>query len=449
MTLRLVLVSLVAALGLTIPGTSMIEGWVASSQNWMNARFADWDTRNPPAADYVIVSDYYDPAHLSSRSHTTIVPEVKLVPETVVTQKPLPSASPVTVSPEEQIAVRVSHSIPVRRVALTTNRVDFRPIDITSGWHRGIALELNRRHEGIRLAVSREVSPARVRPWFTPLAIAEPLRTLVDELNRQNEGIGLVPPRPSATKLAGGPRCEPIPVPDQLEVGIAYELNRRSEGIGFAPISIPESSTAESPVSRIDPQSSAPSFSMLERDPNLYFAGELLETSEPREARSSIATQPAPSSEKSADLVVTASRVSIPPSSAPAVFASVKVEEKSERLDDLDIEVAGELAPAQDGFGIPAQRVRSITPRIQMAGAKQPFEPLIAEGVSTLVDELNRQHDGLDLIATAHETPSPTVASSSRPGRSLSRAVELTRDAVYAWVNVLSGPALVTVSSSR
>ena len=67
MTLRLVLVSLVAALGLTIPGVPMIESWVASTQNWMNARFADWDTRNPQTADYVIVSDYYDAERLAPR----------------------------------------------------------------------------------------------------------------------------------------------------------------------------------------------------------------------------------------------------------------------------------------------------------------------------------------------------------------------------------------------
>jgi hypothetical protein len=47
MTLRLVLVSLVAAMGLTIPSRPVIESWVASTQNWMNARFADWDIRNP------------------------------------------------------------------------------------------------------------------------------------------------------------------------------------------------------------------------------------------------------------------------------------------------------------------------------------------------------------------------------------------------------------------
>ena len=69
MTLRLVLVSLVAALGLTIPGAPMIESWVASTQNWMNARFADWDTRNPQNADYVIVSDFYDMERLAAARH--------------------------------------------------------------------------------------------------------------------------------------------------------------------------------------------------------------------------------------------------------------------------------------------------------------------------------------------------------------------------------------------
>ena len=67
MTLRLVLVSLVAALGLTIPGGPMLESWVATTQNWMNARFADWDTRNPQEADYVIINDHYDGALAAAR----------------------------------------------------------------------------------------------------------------------------------------------------------------------------------------------------------------------------------------------------------------------------------------------------------------------------------------------------------------------------------------------
>src|SRR5271157_824717 len=67
MTLRLVLVSLVAAMGLTIPSAPVIESWVASTQNWMNARFADWDTRNPQTADYVIVRDFFQQAGIASR----------------------------------------------------------------------------------------------------------------------------------------------------------------------------------------------------------------------------------------------------------------------------------------------------------------------------------------------------------------------------------------------
>src|SRR5271166_6657144 len=67
MTLRLVLVSLVVATGLTVPSAPVIESWVASTQNWMNARFADWDTRSPQFADYVIVNDYYDVGRLAPR----------------------------------------------------------------------------------------------------------------------------------------------------------------------------------------------------------------------------------------------------------------------------------------------------------------------------------------------------------------------------------------------
>src|SRR6476469_3973315 len=60
MTLRLVLLSLVAALGLTIPGGPLVEHWISSTQSWMNAKFADWDTRNPQAGDYVIISDSHE-----------------------------------------------------------------------------------------------------------------------------------------------------------------------------------------------------------------------------------------------------------------------------------------------------------------------------------------------------------------------------------------------------
>ena len=92
MTLRLVLVSLVAALGLTIPGGPMIESWVATTQNWMNARFADWDTRNPQEADYVIINDHYDGALAAARQER---PRDDTSPETRVTEPATTGAKPV------------------------------------------------------------------------------------------------------------------------------------------------------------------------------------------------------------------------------------------------------------------------------------------------------------------------------------------------------------------
>src|SRR5271166_1121937 len=85
MTLRLVLVSLVAAMGLTIPGAPVIESWVASTQNWINARFADWDTRNPQTEDYVIVSSFYVVERLAPRPTQSLENEgIGVVPPKVV-----------------------------------------------------------------------------------------------------------------------------------------------------------------------------------------------------------------------------------------------------------------------------------------------------------------------------------------------------------------------------
>src|SRR5271166_5434919 len=95
MTLRLVLVSLVAAMGLTIPSAPVIESWVASTQNWMNARFADWDTRNPQTAEYVIVSDYYDVERLAPRPAISFLPAAGPEPS----ERPVPlNASSATFS---------------------------------------------------------------------------------------------------------------------------------------------------------------------------------------------------------------------------------------------------------------------------------------------------------------------------------------------------------------
>src|SRR4051812_44494995 len=131
MTLRLVLVSLVAALGLTIPGVPMIESWVASTQNWMNARFADWDTRNPETPDYVIVSDYYDaerlaPRHDRSSASTETTPPIAARGDRSIMEP----ARATSVLPEEaSLAVAVHHT-PVRPASFVRKLIPFKPIEV-------------------------------------------------------------------------------------------------------------------------------------------------------------------------------------------------------------------------------------------------------------------------------------------------------------------------------
>src|SRR5262245_46744904 len=51
MMLRLVMVSLVAALGLELPTRSDLDDWAQAGRCWCEARLADWDARMPSGPD--------------------------------------------------------------------------------------------------------------------------------------------------------------------------------------------------------------------------------------------------------------------------------------------------------------------------------------------------------------------------------------------------------------
>ena len=63
--------------------------------------------------------------------------------------------------------------------------------------------------------------------------------------------------------------------------------------------------------------------------------------------------------------------------------------------------------------------------------------------------ELNRRNEGLCIPALSLAKAQGPKISPPQASPDLSRAVRLTRDAVYAWVNVFTGPAVVTVSQSK
>ena len=171
MTLRLVLVSLVAALGLTIPGVPMIESWVASTQNWMNARFADWDTRNPETPDYVIVSDYYDAERLAPHQQRTL-PFLATTPREPPSRITPASSPPIRriSGPAETPATVSAHLTQVRPASFVRSLDLFKPIEVGDSLSLGFADELNRRSDGLHATTvtgtpgSQPRTPARNEP---------------------------------------------------------------------------------------------------------------------------------------------------------------------------------------------------------------------------------------------------------------------------------------------
>jgi hypothetical protein len=373
MTLRLVLLSLVAALGLTIPGGPLIEHWISSTQTWMNARFADWDTRNPQEGDYVIINDNHEMRFVSRRptpacrtSQLTVAADLTLRADKVIR----PAA------PAERLPARPSVMLPISfRGTFKT----FEPLSADGSNRPDFAMDLNRASEGIGVVPPVVVRPRLARPVFEPL--------IVDEI---------------------------------LNTGVAYELNRQNEGLGIKPDE-PRLVRSSPPRSETPP---LPSFALLEASENLYFAGRL-EPMSPAESVTVIAqVRPAPRSEECA----------VP-----------------ESMDELDLPDDG-LTIEHDGFAvawIPFGRVAPSPAPAPVHQAAGRFEPLEVEDnvESRYADELNRRSEGFDV-------PAPGIASARRsdvgfnppPARELNRAMKLTRDAVYAWVNVFTGPALVTAS---
>ena len=191
MTLRLVLVSLVAALGLTIPSAPVIESWVASTQNWMNARFADWDTRNPQIADYVIVSDYYDVERLAPRLAICSAPATAPEPS----DRPGPPMASSVASPASQPCFK-TRTAAVRPVSIVRQAKSFEPVWVGEKLNLGIANELSRKNEGIVAMPLQAVQKPAATVRFDPMpAVRKVYREVQLELAQWGKTLASVLPR--------------------------------------------------------------------------------------------------------------------------------------------------------------------------------------------------------------------------------------------------------------
>jgi hypothetical protein len=355
------LVSLVAALGLTVPSAPVIESWVASTQNWMNARFADWDTRSPQSGDYVIVSDFYDAMRFAPRPALNLQNGPIILTPPLVTQKPP-----------------------------ATTRFDPAPAvdDLTPQFQQMLV-----EWRGALLSLLAATLQQTTAPRFNePGNVSKKTRGFATE---------------KVIQLCQGIGINPVIVPPQ---GPAVAASRRA---------------AVTPTHSL---ASPSSFGPMEKGASLYFAGEL----RPWTTNTPIGGA---GDSKQAPATPVASRPSL-----------AELAEALESQHDLNLEMVGELQQLDDGFGTPPiailAPVRLTTPE---------FIPIEAEGDRKvgIAYELNSLNDGLSTPEEHAFRTTRNDLSAPQSSREISRAMRLTRDAVYAWVNVFTGPALVTVSRSN
>ncbi|QEH33479.1 hypothetical protein OJF2_19810 [Aquisphaera giovannonii] len=454
MTLRLVLVSLVVALGMTIPGAPMLESWVASTQNWMNARFADWDTRNPHDADYVIVSHRTDTGRFAPAQVTP--PAANTIVATATAPAPPEGAA-------HEASVRVARRPTAGRSAPVNEsfRVAIRPASLVrkAGAHHPAVVarvscwEYERDQNSTRPDLG--VKPPIVRRPEKPRAhldlVAAGVRCRDIALKAVSEKLAGLPVRqpvatpPPAPKKALDPLriCSAIlggsaRRPAAAAAAVAREIITASpaaapvEKVASGPATTPTPAPgtpgpiAAVPPIATKPKSSLPSFAGMEKGQSLYFAGHLATIA--GDASRAVESEPA----KVVAASVVADRAESP-----------KLEASQAPVDTAPkVVVAVAVMPATKTASLPSPGAKIGTEGAGRNELEPELDGLLADGG----DGFGSAADRSPAVATASVEVSTAAAS---PPTDLNRAVRLTREAMYAWVNVFTGPAVVTVSQSR
>ncbi|MDR3639679.1 MAG: hypothetical protein P4L84_38115 [Isosphaeraceae bacterium] len=99
MTLRLVLVSIVACLGLSLPSAERLGRWTRSGQSWTNGRLAEWEKGEPiDEGRFVVVADTTNIAPTAPPVSTTEVAETAPAVDPVPATSPIADAEPKAVA---------------------------------------------------------------------------------------------------------------------------------------------------------------------------------------------------------------------------------------------------------------------------------------------------------------------------------------------------------------
>lgn len=410
MTLRLVLVSLVAGLGISLPGWPMLEGWVASSQKWMNARLAEWDDRQSDEQNYVVIHDLLkvemERARMSRLAKRTASHR----------SSPVVAARPAVGAP----VLAGVRTVSLERSAFTIrNAVALLPLPVEV---RAIAPD--RRPEAEVVSNARVAPPKPAPASFEPLIVGDRLYVgTAFDLNYRNEGIGILP------RIVAGPVARPAVQPSDLIAVVADRFGSitlqaaRKLGRDLRAVAAREIAAREAAVELAAREAAALEFERLGNSDTLYFADAPV---------APVTADPGPI----AEVVVELPSFDAMENSESLYFAESLTTDSPEPVADAAPVDPAPTAPVvaldvlpDDPFA-PAEPVATGESRgTQQAGASEP-----SQEVEKPVEP--------EVVAVR------TVQNTEVRRPEVSRAVRLTRDAFYAWANVLAEPALVAAGPS-
>ncbi len=400
MMLRVALVGLVAALGVTVPSQTRCRLWFESAQNWGSSVLASWDNWKPRDSGRL-----HGPLNAGG---ATECPECKLARARLAANErklKTPTDSGTQSKATQPAAADVRPESPVVSVSIREtdqqHAVSFEPIAVDVNDDAGIAFELNRMSEG--LCTAPIVTPA---PALAPSFPAQPIAATT------HGEAALVVADPIA---AGKPAVEPSMTTESC--GLAENARTAAEPAepGQWWLSVVDGTTQED-----------------------CLCGESLEAAAPLEVKLDPPTVP--------DAIAT-----------PAAVAATSALAPEFDLDEeFDFEIAKNCAAAaaiQTVSRLPELPGDVFAPARAPVRLESPVAAPATEPVAVLAklpDDVfgwqEVKNVRLEPPVRTSSAPRSTAGGSSTAPR-LGQAVELTRAALYAWMNVLAGPAVVDVSS--
>ena len=429
MLLRLTLVGMVAALGVTLPSQPKCEKWFGSAQTWARGVIADWDTWKPRKSE----ND-----RLASARGQTECPQCRVararLAASLCKQVATAQTGVAGVSQPVSPTLKLAALNPPPRSSASENH-ESAPSESTvvaADLFSRVALELNRMTVGIKIP---NTLPAPLAPGSAPAAVV----------------------------VSSSPFRVPVAGSDDLDVSLLGELCHAAEATQAETASTQVTARTTAEVDQSDDNS----FICSGFGDGVKVPVREVATAMPKSALTTETVRGDLVAQTEADLdfcagadcgfdryleqTPTALRVASLPDLPGDVFgpSPEPIRPEAPRVASAPPQVvtphdpsgSPQLAVSRDRSGpheITARRdVAGPPPAMVLADLpRNVFAPLDRASERRPENPLERNPASVQ-TAVGHTVAAPR----------LGHAVELTRDALYAWMNILTGPALVDVTS--